>query len=218
MKNVKKLVSALVAVSMIVVLLLAGCSMKEVAAKDVASALYKLRLQEDDKEAKAIGFSNSEIKTLLDKQKSSNVLNWRKTLLSAGLSADQADAEALYQAQIDAFKKLTFSVKVKNETKDQCDVVIKTATMDISGASTKASKSAIAKIQKGKVNVKSKQADIFFEEIQKEMAALEPSKEQQEFTTVFVPKKVKTTDGTVKMWMPKDIDQFNSDLVQKVQQ
>lgn len=217
MKNVKKLVSALVAVSMIGVSLLAGCSTKEVAAKDVASALYKLALQGEDKEAKEIGFTDAEIKTLKDKQKSTSVMNYRKTFLSAGMSVTQSDAESLYNAEMEALKKLTFSVEVKDEKGKNCNVVIKTDTIDVSGAVAKATQTTTDRVKKEKITSTQKAGKILLEEFKKELAAIEPTKEQQQITTAFVLEKVKTKDGNVKMWIPKDSTKFGSDLAQTVE-
>lgn len=226
MKRARKLLSVIAAVSIFVVSFLSGCSSKEniakkdegkvITAKDTASAIYKLALQEEDKEAKEIGFTDTEIKTLKDKQKSASIMSYRKIFASMGISLSQPDAEALYKAEMKALKKLSFTIAIEDEKGKNCNVVIKTDTIELSGAFEKAIETTTEKVTKSEITDKQQIAETLLEEVKNGLAAIEPGKGRKEIVAAFTLKEVETNNGNVKKWFPKNSTKFGSDLAQAV--
>lgn len=217
MKSMKKLVSAVIAVSLAGTMLLSGCG-KEIEAKAVASALYKLVLHADDKEAKEIGFTDAEVKTLTDKQKSTSKMTYKQAFISNGLTMSDKEAEDLYNAEMSVLKKLKFDVEVKDKKGKTCTVVIKTDTANVTKVIEDATNATVARVEKEKETNKTKIAKMYLEEIQKAFDKVEISTDKKEMSAAFELQKVKTKDGNVKMWVPKDAAKFGEDLVSTVEQ
>lgn len=216
-KILRKLGLLLVTV-MICQVFLSGCAKEITPANEVASAFSDLMISGKTEGAKTIlGYTDEEIKEVMDIQEQEAIKVTKGNLSLPGLyEATDEDAKAMYVAQMDAFKKLTFTSEVTESDKENATVVMKTNYYDVATLDEQSLDAALESFGLENMVDEASAAELiqlYIKTFGETMQAAAPSTEQREITVQFEKAKVDIGGKTKTMWVPKDPEKFGSDLV-----
>lgn len=202
-------------------LVLTGCAKEEVVPADqVASAFYKLVILLEPEDIKAAyAYTDEDIETLMSTQRDGSIQQVKNNLSSIGFEAEDEDAAKLYEAQMAAFKNLTFTSEITEETKNTATVLIKTDYININELNEKAAADSIA--QYGQENLVDEDAmnellHIYLEAFSDSLKNAAPVTDQSEITVKFTKQKVDSHGKIKTVWAPEDGSSFGSDLITAV--
>lgn len=212
MKKIKKLAVVFLAGILTASVTLVGCGDKKPSVDETARAIYNLYVLSDPTEIKRLGVSEEEVTKVADEQKSASKNATKMNINKAGLQISEDQLNQIYDAQMEALKKLTVMTEVVEETEDTAKVKIITNFADFMTADKKAGKDAAAKIKESQITDKTKVVEIYVNNMINNLKAIEPSSEKKEDIFELKLQKIKT-DGKIKdIWMPTNMTDFGTRL------
>lgn len=212
MKRLKKLLGVALVGVISASFLLIGCGKEEVKAADTAKAFYNLYVLSDPAAIKEIGLSDEEVKTVMDTQANASKLSTKKNFTSGQLPITNEQLDSLYNAQMEAFKKLTVTIEETEKSGDTISIKITTKYIDLMDADTKAWEATQQEVEKSNITDSTKISELYVKNIIANFEKAEISADTKEDTFKFTKQKV-TMGGEIKdIWMPTDMSAFGASL------
>ncbi len=200
--------------------LLFGCGKTIQPASDVASAFYNLFISGDSTQAKEMfAFTDADIEDITKVQKQGSIQMTKANIAATGYNATDEEAEKMYDAQMEAFKKLTYTAEVTEEDNKNATVVIKTQYYDIAALDEQAAQEALDEY--GEENLTDQAAveafvKLYMDKFVTIMGNAAPAEDQTEVTVQFQKANTDVGGKTELMWVPTNASGFGTDLIQAV--
>ncbi|AKA69778.1 DUF5105 domain-containing protein [Clostridium scatologenes] len=209
MKNLKRNLAICMSLLMIPLMLM-GCKPK-VGPDETAKTLVEFAIKGDQSGVSKIGVSQNEINDAVKAEKNGFLKEIKSTFTTQGLNITDAQVNAIYNAIMDDFKKVTVTAQVASQNDKTADVKLKSTYFDLEAISMKAAKAAIAEFENSGITdekeLKTKLTDSFVKNLITELKNTKPS-EAKEKTFKFVVKD--------KVWLPENESKFFSDVAKLV--
>ena len=204
MKKIKKL-AMIFLVGILTASVAVGCGNKKPSVEETAKAYYNLAALGDLAGLQELGLSANDANYIANELKSVSKTLTEMNLTQAGFVVNYDQLDQIYNSQIEALKKLTFTTEVISETKNTANIKVITNYADFITADEKATEDAINEINKSQITDKAKILDIYVNNMINNFKNIEPSTETLEETFNFKLEKVDLGGGKKKnMWMPTD--------------
>lgn len=206
MKNLKKKVILLMTMLLIPALLVA-CGAKVVPPEESAKILFDYGIKSDESNLSKLGAKQSEIDTVNKSRKDKSIQQFRLELTSQKLSASDEQLEKIYNAVVEAYKKLNATTEVVSKTDSTAVIKVKSTYFDIVKISEKAGTDAVTPLLNSGLSeneLKSKFTEAFINNLVEGIKNAEVSTETREKTFNFVLKD--------KVWVPENQGQYLTDL------
>lgn len=191
---------------------LVGCKNNAIPADQTAKALYNLYVLSNGDECKNIGLSDEEIQLILDKQKSQSIQGTRLNFTRGGLTVTNEELNEIYNAQVEALKKLTPTVTIESEDKDKTVVKLSTTYVNFTEADENAVSASVEEAQNNGITSKSDISKIYIEKLINNLKSLEPSSDSKESTFEFAKQTINVDGKTKEAWLPANMADFGKSL------
>ncbi|MCY6960282.1 DUF5105 domain-containing protein [Clostridium brassicae] len=208
MKKVKKSLVVLMCLLFIPVMLL-GCSNKpKVSAEETAKILFNFYIKGDESGLSKISMPEDKVKELSEFHKKTIKNGIKNEFLKEGLTLKDDQLEQIYNARIDALKKVTVTTEKISEDDKEAEVKIKSTYFNEGKLNEDAAKAAIEEVKKLKLtNQKEaldKLLDAYVKKAKEAYKNVKPSTDTKEKTFKF--------NIVEKVWMPKDMNKFATEI------
>jgi hypothetical protein len=222
MKQLSKKILTGILITVLGLTALTACSKEELTpANEIASAFYKLFILGDSEDAKTLfAYTDEDIETFTNTQRDGSIAIIKSNLSAIGsYSPTDEEAAVMYDAQMEAFKKLTFSTEVTSETSDTAVVTLKTNYFDIMALDEQAANEALEEF--GAENIIDEASTkefilLYIQKFESIIKSAEPSEDQAEVTISFEKAKTDVGGKTKVMWVPQDASGFGEDIINAV--
>ncbi|WPC40572.1 DUF5105 domain-containing protein [Clostridium sp. JS66] len=209
MKNLKRNLAICMSLLMIPLMLM-GCKPK-VGPDETAKTLVEFAIKGDQSGVSKIGVSQSEINDAVKAEKDDFLKEIKSSFTTQGLNVTDAQVNAIYNAVMDDFKKVTVTTQVASQNDKTAEIKLKSTYFDLEAISVKAANNVIAQFKDSQIadekERKTKVTDAFVKNLITELKNAKPS-EAKEKTFKFVVKD--------KVWLPENESQFFSDVAKLV--
>jgi len=216
MRKSKKLIAVLITAILGSAVLLTGCAQKPVKADVAVEAFYNLYILGNSSEIEKIALTKDEVTKVYDLLKSTSEAATKKNVTSQPpylqISNDQLDT--IYNAQMEALKKLTVTTEIVSEDGDNATVKLTTTYVDMTAIDTKAGTDAgVEVLAMGLTNqaeLYKKIVEVYTSKLSEGLKAAVPSTDTKE-TTFECSKKTYAVDGKNKdIYAPVDMEAFGA--------
>ncbi|PRR84059.1 DUF5105 domain-containing protein [Clostridium vincentii] len=216
MKKSKKLMAVLMTAILGSALLLTGCGGKIATADVTAKAFYNLYILGDSTEIEKIALTNDESNQILDKLKSTSQDATKNLITSGGLQISDEQLDSIYNAEMEALKKLTVTTEIVSAEKDNATIKLTTTYIDLLTIDTKAAEEAAneanAMSLTDQTELNNKIVELYVNNLIEGFKAAQPSIETKE-ATFECQKQVYIVDGKNKdVWFPVDMETFGGNI------
>lgn len=191
---------------------LVGCKSNTIPADQTAKALYNLYILSNGDECKNIGLSDEDIQLVFDTQKAQSIKATRLNFTRGGLPITDSELEEIYNAQVEALKKLTPTFTIESEDKDKTIVKISTTYVKFTEADQKAADEAVEEAKNSGKTSKSDISKIYIEKLINNLKSIEPSSDSKENTFEFTKQNVNVDGKTKEVWLPENMVDFGKSL------
>ncbi|EJO5346339.1 DUF5105 domain-containing protein [Clostridium botulinum] len=204
MKNIKKsLILSLVLLFIPVMVI--GCSSKpKVKADETAKILFDFYIRGDKEALTKIDLPKDKIEEISKLQKEKTIQTLKTNLTTQGANVSDEKINQIYEARVEALKKLSAKAEIVSEDDKSANVKLKMSYIDEGALDRKAGEDAAEEIKKSNITDRKKAIDkaidIYVQNLIKEYKNLKPSSDMKEKTFKFVIKE--------KTWMPEDNSGF----------
>ena len=212
----KKLIVVLTTSIVGAALFLTGCGEKPATADVTAKAFYNLYILGDSTEIEKIALTKDQSTQILDKLKSTSEAETENIIKSKGFQITTDELDAIYNAEMEALKKLTVTTEIVSEDKDKATIKLTTAYVDttaiynkaLEGAKNEASAMGLTK----QPELNNKVVELYKNKIIEGFKVAQPSTEIKE-STFECQKQAFPVNGESKdLWFPVDMEKFGADI------
>lgn len=208
MNKSNKLMAVLMTAILGSALFLTGCGEKPVAADVTAKALYNFYALGDSADIENIGLTKDEVNQKLEDGKSSSQSEIRTEFEASGLSISNEDIDIIYNAQLEAQKRLTVTTEIVSEDADKATVKVATNYVNINTVISKAQEDAVNEITTKGISSETEAVKIFLNKYIEGLKAFQPSTEIKEATFEFEKKTYNVNGKNKEIYAPVNMDEF----------
>lgn len=133
----KKTTSFLISYCLILPILV-GCGISKPTAVDSVKAIYELYIQRNTEGVKKLGLTEPEISNALSQYETALSNTIRQNFSASGLEINSETIEAIFQARMDAFSKMTATYTLVSEKNGTAVVLLETTYFDEAALDTNA--------------------------------------------------------------------------------
>lgn len=216
MKKSKKLIAALMTSVLGATLFLTGCGESSETADVTAKAFYNLYILGDSTEIEKIALTKDESTQILDRLKSTREDAIQEVITSKGFQITTDQLDDIYDAGMEALKKLTVTTEIVSEDKDKATVKLTTTYLDMVAIDAKSAEEAENEVNEmgltDQTEWNNKYIEIYANKLVEEFKIVEPSTETKE-ATFECQKQVYPVDGKKKdVWFPVEMETFIANI------
>jgi len=216
MKRSKKLIAVLMTSILGSALFLTGCGEKPETADVTVKSFYNLYILGDSTDIEKIALTKDDVNQKLEEVKSLTESEIKSNFVAGGLSISDDQLDTIYNAEMEALKKLTVTTEIVPEDKDKATVKLTTTYLDITAIDNKAAKetgdevNAISLTNQSELD--NKIVEVYVNKLIEGFKAAQPSAETKD-ETFECEKKTYAVDGKNKdIYAPVDMERFNTDI------
>lgn len=203
---------ALLAVIVISISMLTGCSKEEIGADTVTKAMFDLFVLRDAAACEEIGISQEAGEEVISSQKQATIESFKGLLSSLGSDVPDDKIEEIDNAQVEALRKITYEIEEVSSEKDKKVIKISTTYVDTSSLGNNASKKVEDKIKSGEITDVTKLGEALADSLIEEIQNSNVSEDKKSFEAEFELREIEIDGKNKKIWFPVDSAEFSVNL------
>ena len=204
----ERIVSAIIAIFLIFTLILSLTScMGTVSLEKSAKLLAEYYVKHDQAALRKLGASSETAKEGIETEKAERKKDIQSSFARSGVEATDEQLEKIYEAQMEAIKKVTITTEVVSQDGDSAEVKISMNYIDAEAIDEAAAEEAFKDIKDGEKNsdkLKKECLEKYVNSIVKGLKEAKPSTEKNEAIFTF--------EKGAMFWMPEEMELFTEGI------
>lgn len=204
----ERIISAIIAIFLIFTLILSLSScMGTVSLEKSAKLLAQYYVKHDESALRKLGASSETAKEGIETEKAERKKEIQSSFARSGVEASDEQLEKIYEAQMEALKKVTITTDIVSEEKDTADVKISMNYIDVESIDEKAAEEAFKDIEEGQSNsdkLKKECLEKYVDNLVKGLEEAKPSTEKNEAIFTF--------EKGAMSWVPEEMELFTEGI------
>lgn len=204
----ERIISAIIAIFLIFTLILSLSScMGTVSLEKSAKLLAQYYVKHDESAIKKLGASSETAKEGIETEKAERKKEIQSSFARSGVEASDEQLEKIYEAQMEALKKVTITTDIVSEEEDTAEVKISMNYIDVESIDEKAAEEAFKDIEEGQSNsdkLKKECLEKYVDNLVKGLEEAKPSTEKNEAIFTF--------EKGAMSWVPEEMELFTEGI------
>mgnify|MGYP002515171624 CR=1 FL=1 len=204
----ERIISAIIAIFLIFTLILSLSScMGTVSLEKSAKLLAQYYVKHDESALRKLGASSETAKEGIETEKAERKKEIQSSFARSGVEASDEQLEKIYEAQMEALKKVTITTDIVSEEEDTAEVKISMNYIDVESIDEKAAEEAFKDIEEGQSNsdkLKKECLEKYVDNLVKGLEEAKPSTEKNEAIFTF--------EKGAMSWVPEEMELFTEGI------
>lgn len=204
----ERIISAIIAIFLIFTLILSLSScMGTVSLEKSAKLLAQYYVKHDESALRKLGASSETAKEGIETEKAERKKEIQSSFARSGVEASDEQLEKIYEAQMEAIKKVTITTDIVSEEEDTAEVKISMNYIDVESIDEKAAEEAFKDIEEGQSNsdkLKKECLEKYVDNLVKGLEEAKPSTEKNEAIFTF--------EKGAMSWVPEEMELFTEGI------
>ena len=204
----ERIISAIIAIFLIFTLILSLSScMGTVSLEKSAKLLAQYYVKHDESALRKLGASSETAKEGIETEKAERKKEIQSSFARSGVEASDEQLEKIYEAQMEALKKVTITTDIVSEEEDTAEVKISMNYIDVESIDEKAAEEAFKDIEEGQKSsdeLKKECLEKYVDNIVKGLEEAKPSTEKNEAIFTF--------EKGAMSWVPEEMELFTEGI------
>lgn len=204
----ERIISAIIAIFLIFTLILSLSScMGTVSLEKSAKLLAQYYVKHDESALRKLGASSETAKEGIETEKAERKKEIQSSFARSGVEASDEQLEKIYEAQMEALKKVTITTDIVSEEEDTAEVKISMNYIDVESIDEKAAEEAFKDIEEGQSNsdkLKKECFEKYVDNLVKGLEEAKPSTEKNEAIFTF--------EKGAMSWVPEEMELFTEGI------
>lgn len=204
----ERIISAIIAIFLIFTLILSLSScMGTVSLEKSAKLLAQYYVKHDESALRKLGASSETAKEGIETEKAERKKEIQSSFARSGVEASDEQLEKIYEAQMEALKKVTITTDIVSEEEDTAEVKISMNYIDVESIDEKAAEEAFKGIEEGQSNsdkLKKECLEKYVDNLVKGLEEAKPSTEKNEAIFTF--------EKGAMSWVPEEMELFTEGI------
>lgn len=204
----ERIISAIIAIFLIFTLILSLSScMGTVSLEKSAKLLAQYYVKHDESALRKLGASSETAKEGIETEKAERKKEIQASFARSGVEASDEQLEKIYEAQMEALKKVTITTDIVSEEEDTAEVKISMNYIDVESIDEKAAEEAFKDIEEGQSNsdkLKKECLEKYVDNLVKGLEEAKPSTEKNEAIFTF--------EKGAMSWVPEEMELFTEGI------